>query len=357
MARAGYSRRVPRDKPNPGDKGKKDGSTHVNVPSRRGRRNREDIQPIPRPAVDEKALSKNETLNGSEHGTPTGGRTDHKTAPNAKQKLTGGKSTAERRERRLPGFLRLPVELRWEIYGYLFDTCRVEIFRRKSINPNKPKQSYYRLYHRQLPPRDTVTQVAPLWSARFVPHPLPTALLFICRRTHSDALAMLYSKTQFVFNSTRAAHRFLTTTNPVAQNTVRHVELNHHMYNEPRFTNFRLYKHRSDFAWYLACEGMSDRFPSLKVLHINMTIRDWPIHLELDERWTYPLMAFGRKKLDYADVKLKMVMFDEERLDAVAREIEREMMKPTAYRIKEDERIARELRGPLKASKCLRLVF
>lgn len=67
-------------------------------------------------------------------------------------------------------------------------------------------------------------------------------------------------------------------------------------------------------------------------------------------------MNFARKNPDYADIKLHMVIFKQERLDAIARVIEKEIMKPTAFQMKEDARIAREKAGKVKALKSLRLV-
>lgn len=285
--------------------------------------------------------------------------TNPKMAPVASQKMIKGLPAIVRSvpTRRHSPILRLPAELCLVIYEYLFDTHRVEILRLKDKDFDNPKRTRYRLYHRQIQPRDTNTQAAPCRAARFSPSPLPLGLIFTCKKIYHETLLLLYANTQFIFNSTRAVTRFLRVTDKVAQSAIHHVELNHHMYNEPRLTEFRVYKHRSDFAWYLACEGMSDAFTSLRVLHINMTIRDWPIHLELDERWAYPLLAFGRKNLDYADIKLHMVMFKEERLDAIARVIEKEIMKPIAYQIKDDERIAREMMGPVKAIRSLKLIF
>ncbi|BDD56550.1 hypothetical protein MPDQ_002832 [Monascus purpureus] len=254
-------------------------------------------------------------------------------------------------------FLRLPMELRLQIYKYSFTTHRVEILHQKRKNSDNSKRTCYRLYHHQLHPRNSTTQEAPCRIARFPYTSLPLALMFTCEEIHCETLFLLYSTTQFVFNSTRAVVRFLRVTDKSAQSAIHHVELNHHMYNEPHLLAFSVFKHRSDFAWYLACEAMSDAFTSLRILHVGMTIRDWPIHLELDECWTFPLINFARKNLDYADIKLHMVMFKQERLDAIARMIEKEIMKPTAFQMKDDARIAREKAGKVKALKSLRLVF
>lgn len=131
------------------------------------------------------------------------------------------------------------------------------------------------------------------------------------------------------------------------------------MYNEPRLLGFRVFKHRADLAWYCACEDLAVACKSLKVLHVNMRIWDWPIRLELGERWSWPLLVFERygNKLDFANVRLEMCRFGEEKLKDVAREVEKRIMRPEAWQIREDERLARELNGRGKKGRVLKLVF
>lgn len=171
-------------------------------------------------------------------------------------------------------FLRLPIELRLQIYEYFFTIHRVEILHQRRKNSDSSKRICYRLYHHQLHPRNSTTQEAPCHIACFPYTSLPLALMFTCKQIHNETLFLLCSTTQFIFNSTRAVVRFLSITDKSAQSAIRHVELNHHMYNEPHLLAFRVFKHRSDFAWYLACEAISDAFTSLRILHVDMTIRD-----------------------------------------------------------------------------------
>ena len=258
--------------------------------------------------------------------------------------------------------MRLPAELRLQIYGYLFPARRVEVLRLIPQKPANPKRKGYRLYHRQLQPRDPVTQSTPRCAAAGPAGfgcltPFPLALVFSCKDIYHDALCSLYSHTQFVFNSAKSVARFLKLTPPAAQAAVRHVELNYQMYNEPRLVAFRVFKHRCDLAWYSVCKAVADSFTSLHTLHVRMNVRDWPIRLALDERWALPLMAFARKNLLYADVNLAMVMFSQERLHDTARRIEQAIMHPAAYQAKEASRIAIDIMAHTKALKSLRLIF
>ncbi|GAB1204615.1 hypothetical protein APSETT445_003271 [Aspergillus pseudonomiae] len=200
--------------------------------------------------------------------------------------------------------LGLPAEIRWEIYQYLFEPHRVEILRRKDKNTDTSRPARYRLYHRQQKPRSPSTQA--------VDH----------------------------------------------QAAVRHVELSHIMYNEPRLMAFRTFKIRSDIAWYIACDEMASACVSLKVLHVRLAIYDWPIRLKIGEPWSMPLLLFGHYDggLDYAGVQLQMKRFQDDKLRSVARALEQKMMKPKMFQIREDERLAKELMGPIKAKKILKLV-
>lgn len=240
---------------------------------------------------------------------------------------------------------RLPGEIRHKIYEYIFDTHRVEIVRARAKDPDRPKRIRYRLQHRQLPPRDPQTHAVPSsCGSRPAPFPpLPLSLVFTCKEMYRETLLFLYSTTQFVFSSTKAIHSFLRHTAPEAQGAIRHLELNHVMYNEPRLTAFRPFKGRSDMAWYLACHGMAHAFTSLRELHLDLTVGDWPVRLELGERWALPPLLFkGGGGLEYVDVTLRVKMFKEEKVRSVARQLEQALMKPEAWQRKEDERLARE---------------
>ncbi|KAE8351391.1 hypothetical protein BDV28DRAFT_158797 [Aspergillus coremiiformis] len=255
-------------------------------------------------------------------------------------------------------FLRLPAEIRWQIYEYLFEPHRVEILRSKEKNVDPSKPARYRLFHRQQKPRNPTTQTMH-YNGHHIRHtPLLFGLVFTCRTIYCETILLLYSRTQFIFNSTNSIMRFLRTTSTDAQTAVRHVELNHIMYNEPRLTAFRQYKIRSDFAWYNACDELAAACVSLKVLHVKLSIYDWPIRLEIGELWSMPLLLFGHHDggLDYAGIQLQMKRFGNERLRAVARSLEQKMMKPKMFQIREDERLAKELMGPIKAKKVLKMV-
>ncbi|KNG83367.1 hypothetical protein ANOM_009008 [Aspergillus nomiae NRRL 13137] len=203
--------------------------------------------------------------------------------------------------------LGLPAEIRWEIYQYLFEPHRVEILRRKDKNTNTSRPARYRLYHRQQKPRNPSTQAVFSNGHRTRPTPFLFGLVFTCRTIYCEAVLLLYSTAQFIFSSSNSIMRFLRTTSKDHQAAVRHVELSHIMYNEPRLMAFRTFKIRSDIAWYIACDEMASACVSLKVLHVRLAIYDWPIRLKIGEPWSMPLLLFGHYDggLDYAGVSFK----------------------------------------------------
>ncbi|PLB36677.1 uncharacterized protein BDW47DRAFT_132673 [Aspergillus candidus] len=260
------------------------------------------------------------------------------------------------------GFQRLPAELRLKIYAHLFTTYRIEIVRKKDKRTEGTKKPRYRLYNKRLRPREDKSQGNTERPGRWWLKRLPMALIFTCRSIYSDTILLLYANTQFVFTTTNAIARFIKITPADAQASIRHVELRHIMYNEPRLTEFRIYKARSDMAFYLACEDMALAFKSLRVLHVDMRIYDWPIRLEIGELWSLPLLFFGGEggtgiKLDEANIRLRMVMFSDETLRRVARDLEQRMMGPVKFQVREDERLARELHMLGRKAKVLRLVM
>lgn len=232
----------------------------------------------------------------------------------------------------------------------------MEIIRAKNKDPSRGKLGRYRLYGRQRRPRDPKNQTAPTVGP-FTMTPIPMGLIFSCKQIYNETVLQLYWTTQFIFNTTNSMTRFLRITSKDAQANIRHVELNQVMYNEPQVTIFRYYKLRSDLAWSAACEEMALNFTSLNVLHVDLAILDWPIRLVVGESWSEPLLYFGRsQKLEFANVKLSMAMFDETKLKEAALAVEKEIMNPVAYQIREDERLARELEGPVQ-TKILRLII
>ncbi|GMF75258.1 unnamed protein product [Aspergillus oryzae] len=291
------------------------------------------------------------------HSSPKCSFSEQKVQDN-KQSVSGKKVNSPEEPAKSALLLDLPAEIRWQIYQYLFEPHRVEILRRKDMNTDTSKPARYRLCHRQQKPRSPSTQAVDHDGHRTRHTPFLFGLVFTCRTIYCEAVLLLYSTAQFIFNSANSIIRFLRTTSKDFQAAIRHVELNHIMYNEPRLTEFRPFKIRSDIAWYNACEEMASACVSLKVLHVRLAIYDWPIRLEIGELWSMPLLLFGHYDggLDYAGIQLQMRRFQDDKLRTVERALEQTMMKPKMFQIREDERLSKELMGPIKAKKVLKIV-
>ncbi|RAK87901.1 hypothetical protein BO79DRAFT_150127 [Aspergillus costaricaensis CBS 115574] len=270
------------------------------------------------------------------------------TAPFFNLKRPSSNSTEGKAVAQIPSpFQRLPPEIRDQIYEHIFEPHRVELIRRSEKDPTKhPKRVYYRLYHNQLRSRNPITQQIQDPS-RKTQLPVPIALVFTCRSIYCDTLWWLYSTTQFVFTSTKTMNRFFNTIPSEVQPAIRHVEINQEMHSEPSLTEHRIHKVRSDWAFTMACENLVRCCSGLQVLYIYFRIRDWPMSLEIGETWSLPMMAFaeykGKGGLDVVTINLDMPRFGVQKLKNMAKILEKRFMKPKAFQIREDERLAREL--------------
>ncbi|KAL3463790.1 hypothetical protein BJX64DRAFT_287011 [Aspergillus heterothallicus] len=201
--------------------------------------------------------------------------------------------------------------------------------------------------------------------------PPQLALLFTSRQTAADITGLLYACTQFVFTSPKAIVRFLSSIPPVAKSTIKHIELTHKMYNEPSLSKYRPIKLRSDHNWFVMCEMMAELFTDLSVLHVNLTVFDTPIELEVGEGWSLPLLVFsgkGRKAeqeegrqngggLRFVRVSLEYPKSPIWEVRRVERELEVRLMDPAVLQMREDEKLAREMGKPVKAKKVRKLAF
>ncbi|GKZ31820.1 hypothetical protein AbraIFM66950_000710 [Aspergillus brasiliensis] len=259
-------------------------------------------------------------------------------------------SAEEKSAPRIPSaFQRFPPEIRSHIYGYIFEPRRVELIRRREKDTTKrSNRVYYRLYHNQIRSRHPITQQIqePPPKGQL---PVPIGLVFTCRSIYCETLWWLYSTTQFVFTSTKTMNRFFKTIPSEVQPAIRHVEINQEMHSEPSLTEHRIHKVRSDWAFTMACENLVKCCSGLRVLYIYFRIRDWPMNLEIGEAWSLPMMAFAEYKggLDFVSINLNMPKFGLPKLKNMAKTLEKRFMKPKAFQIREDERMARELSSTL----------
>lgn len=229
-------------------------------------------------------------------------------------------------------FLDLPGEIRTKIYELSFPTTRVEITRA----PARPEEgNKRRLTHKTLPLRGEDHQID---ETADIPKSVPFGLVLASRQIYKETVCYLYSNTQFVFNSSKALKRFVLKPRCACQAYVHSMELNRVVNGEPRLTFFRKFKLKGDIQWERICRVISWSFPGLKELYFDVDIHDWPIKLRLDEDWAMPILCFSeKKKVDHAEVKLRMRMFDDDTVKTVAGKLERKLMTDKAN-IERDEK-------------------
>ncbi|KAK2768756.1 hypothetical protein FQN54_000612 [Arachnomyces sp. PD_36] len=240
-------------------------------------------------------------------------------------------------KRRHLTFLDLPGEIRTAIYELSFPTVRVEVTRAKAKSCEdweEPLDNRRRLTYKLLSPRGKDHKVD---KSAVIPESLPFGLVLASRQIYKETAFYLYFNTQFVFYSTKALKRFILQSNCACQANITSLEIHRLINGEPRLTFFRYFKLKGDDSWERICRIISWSFPGLKELYFNLKIHDWPIELNLDEDWARPILFFGEKGVDHAEVNLRMGMFDENKVRAVAEKLERRLMTEEANRRKDEK--------------------
>lgn len=226
--------------------------------------------------------------------------------------------------------LKLPGEIRTQIYEYLLDDYRVEVIRAKHHpRPGRKQPHSYRLCHNKLNLR-----FGEGFDSRYSATP-PVQLALTCRRFYEEMLLPVYANTYFVFRSPQTVHMFLNRINRDAQCAIRHIELYHTTYYEPKSPEHRAWKRRADSRWLETCRRLSESLPSLRTVHIDLRLGDWPIQLTLSEPWARPFHCF-RNLLD-ARVDLLTGYFHPKQTRQACKDLERAMMAPSAWKAREDK--------------------
>ncbi|KAJ5180467.1 hypothetical protein N7492_003677 [Penicillium capsulatum] len=166
----------------------------------------------------------------------------------------------------------LPSELLLIIYEYVIGNHRVlvkcQALGNKRGRPRKNQRSYTETYLR-----------GPDGSLEDRPSEiLYMGLMLSCRRFYCDMMFQMYASTQFVFLTTTGLRRFLDRVKPEAKALIRHVELRHITFDDPR-EHIQIYEkdavddiiaahHQSRVAWTAQCERLLEACPNLQVLYL-----------------------------------------------------------------------------------------
>ncbi len=151
---------------------------------------------------------------------------------------------------------------------------------------------------------------------------IPFNVLFSSRRIYNETLSVMYAKTFFHFNSTKALNRFLLVTPLRALQAIQGLGMLHVTQGEPKLTENRKFKILDDKKWSTTCKQISEKMTDLKKLQLDLELHDWPCQLKLDEEWAQPILSLRRNGLDQVDATISHTSFIQERLNAAARNLE-----------------------------------
>lgn len=264
-------------------------------------------------------------------------------------------------------FLRLPGEIRNQIYAYAFEDP--QDFHMKSLAKNKGLTHYQALkprkgklgvtldgaatekrrrrfdlarrLHSKEPPSEYVTATG------------PAALLQVNRLFHKETWHMFYARNTFIFTSHKVLQRFLSALNPHYKGAIRRLKLQYQTYGEPYCTVNQQWKDDEDSRWLQACTRAAQEMWGIEELHIKLRINDGPLRLNLEARWVQPLLAFRGRNLQrvYTLLHARSVLSDPP-CKACAKVVSRELL-GAEYR-KSGAIEEKKVVVP-KALKCLRI--
>jgi len=85
---------------------------------------------------------------------------------------------------------------------------------------------------------------------------------------------------------------FFDTVRESTSQHLRHLQLHHSTYGDPKLFEYVKYKTKSDRKWALTCLLAVKHLPNLTHLCINICINDKPFRFNLNEKWVQPLLYF-----------------------------------------------------------------
>ncbi|PGG96463.1 hypothetical protein AJ80_09825 [Polytolypa hystricis UAMH7299] len=220
-------------------------------------------------------------------------------------------------------FLTLPPEIRNKIYDLIFKPNRVKILRYPVRLICGAKKKTRKLGHRFLVTGGTSLGFDDenYWCYGGKGD-LNFNLLLVCRQLHFETVIYLYSMTEFVISTPKAARRFLKVVPLSSQRAINSLGIGYSTHGEPNLTEFRKYKVRADNNWARLCEQMAENF-SLEQLCVRMCIRDWPIPFDLTDDWAKGPLCFMGRGIKHAKVHFTAVWHDKVKVSDAREDLER----------------------------------
>jgi hypothetical protein len=193
------------------------------------------------------------------------------------------------------GFFDLAAELRNKIYDHVIQETGVKVVRTSKSQWEQVRSRNPQTRPRR--PRDRLVGVP-------IGKPVSYGLLMACRESHHEAMALIYSRTTFRFESAPALKCFMQQCPLAGVQNIQKLAIAYQEYGEPFWERDTDWKFRYDRSWYDALEMVKVNAASLKDLTVEWHIFGKLRQLTRLENWAAPLMNLGERQLDRVVVEL-----------------------------------------------------
>lgn len=145
----------------------------------------------------------------------------------------------------------------------------------------------------------------------------------------TEVVPFIYASTTFCFETMKVINKFLDLASSAGICSITSLEISHSNYGEPELTIDCKWKDIHDKKWLQTCQRMATMMPKVQNLSLHYRICDWPTQLSLKSPWAKPLKALkANRGFDYVRATIKHDSFSPQRLRAISRSVENEMMTP-----------------------------
>jgi hypothetical protein len=207
------------------------------------------------------------------------------------------RKTSKYHQTELPGFLRLPVELRNQIYECLIHQKLIPIKRNDDLpyNKNSPLVdaiAQYRKTHRPKAIKTVKILAAPHRKAKAkgivydrIPgqKPLPrkdinwdgsvSNLLLTCKTTYAEASPILYGSTVFYFDDARRLRAFLKTVSTINLSCITRLHVHVRTYGIPTNPADNVWQQKHIQGWTSLFAEIANKMTNLRALRISVSMR------------------------------------------------------------------------------------
>ncbi|KAK8175567.1 hypothetical protein IWX90DRAFT_412103 [Phyllosticta citrichinensis] len=155
----------------------------------------------------------------------------------------------------------------------------------------KDRSNPHRINVQENPPSRSSRKEREMESSR--KRHLGASLLSTCRRTYWESRGFLYSRSIFMFSSSKRLLRFITIVSSESLALVRHVQITQamcgiHIYSEPGFL-----RDRYENDWLSVMQVAASRLTGLRDLEVWLCVTYSPVHFDFSRAWAQSILAFG----------------------------------------------------------------